>query len=167
MAYFVSAMKCTNIWCLHPQRGAVLTNIPALLDRTFIISSFGKTFHVTGWKLGYCIAPANLTLELRKIHQYVTFSSFTPAQYAIATMLEQAPELVTGLADFYRQKRDLFASLLASSPFKLLPCAGTYFQLADYSALSSMPDVEFLSVADRRTSGGGDSVIGILTPGTG
>lgn len=116
---------------------------PALLDRTFIISSFGKTFHVTGWKLGYCIAPANLTIELRKIHQYVTFSSFTPAQYAIATMLEQAPELVTGLADFYRQKRDLFASLLASSRFKLLPCAGTYFQLADYSALSSMPDVEF------------------------
>lgn len=116
---------------------------PALLDRTFIVSSFGKTFHVTGWKLGYCVAPAQLTLEFRKIHQYVTFSSFTPAQYAIATVLEQSPELVTGLADFYREKRDLFANLLARSAWKLLPCAGTYFQLADYSALSTLSDVEF------------------------
>jgi methionine aminotransferase len=115
----------------------------ALLDRTFVVSSFGKTFHVTGWKLGYCIAPASLSVEFRKIHQYVTFSSFTPAQYAIATMLEHAPKLVTDLAGFYQQKRDLFANLLQGSAFKLLPCQGTYFQLADYSKISSSNDVEF------------------------
>ncbi len=115
----------------------------ALLDRTFIISSFGKTFHVTGWKLGYCIAPVNLSLEFRKIHQYVTFSSFTPAQFAIAAVLEQAPQLVTDLASFYQQKRDLFASLLQPSRLKLLPCHGTYFQLVDYSAVSTLKDVEF------------------------
>jgi len=115
----------------------------ALLDRTFVVSSFGKTFHVTGWKLGYCIAPTNLSLEFRKIHQYVTFSSFTPAQYAIAAVLEQQPQLITELAGFYQQKRDLFASLLTSSALKLLPCRGTYFQLADYSAVSSLNDVEF------------------------
>lgn len=115
----------------------------ALLDRTFVVSSFGKTFHVTGWKLGYCIAPANLSLEFRKIHQYVTFSSFTPAQYAIAAVLEQQPQLITDLAGFYQQKRDLFASLLQSSALKLLPCKGTYFQLADYSAVSSLNDLEF------------------------
>ena len=115
----------------------------ALLDRTFVVSSFGKTFHVTGWKLGYCIAPPPLSVEFRKIHQYVTFSSFTPAQYAIATMLEQAPKLVTDLAGFYQQKRDLFANLLQGSAFKLLPCQGTYFQLADYSNISSLNDVEF------------------------
>lgn len=115
----------------------------ALADKTFVISSFGKTFHVTGWKLGYCIAPANLSLEFRKIHQYVTFSSFTPAQYAIAAVLQHAPELVSGLADFYQQKRDLFVSLLSGSGFKLLPCQGTYFQLADYSAISNLSDVEF------------------------
>lgn len=115
----------------------------ALLERTFIVSSFGKTFHVTGWKLGYCIAPVQLSVEFRKIHQYVTFSSFTPAQYAIAAILEQAPELVTGLAAFYQQKRDLFAHLLQSSAFKLLPCQGTYFQLADYSNISPLNDVDF------------------------
>ena len=115
----------------------------ALLDRTFVVSSFGKTFHVTGWKLGYCIAPANLSLEFRKIHQYVTFSSFTPAQYAIAAVLQQAPQLVVELAGFYQQKRDLFGHLLQGSALKLLPCKGTYFQLADYSAISALNDLEF------------------------
>lgn len=115
----------------------------ALMDRTFVVSSFGKTFHVTGWKLGYCIAPANLTAEFRKIHQYVTFSSFTPAQYAIATILEHASQLVFELAGFYQQKRDLFAQLLQGSAFQLLPCQGTYFQLADYSKISTLNDVDF------------------------
>jgi methionine transaminase len=115
----------------------------ALLDRTFVISSFGKTFHVTGWKLGYCIAPANLSLEFRKIHQYVTFSSFTPAQFAIAKVLEHEPQLVVDLADFYQEKRDLFAHLLQPSALRLLPCQGTYFQLVDYSAVSTLNDVEF------------------------
>ncbi|MCT6701047.1 methionine aminotransferase [Rheinheimera sp. 4Y26] len=115
----------------------------ALQERSFVVSSFGKTFHVTGWKLGYCVAPPVLTTEFRKIHQYVTFSSFTPAQYAIASILETSPELVTGLAGFYQQKRDRFAALLSQSQFKLLPCAGTYFQLADYSAISALDDLEF------------------------
>ncbi len=115
----------------------------ALAERSFIVSSFGKTFHVTGWKLGYCVAPAALTLEFRKIHQYVTFSSFTPAQYAIADMLEQHSDQVRSLAAFYQQKRDSFATLLANSRFKLLPCQGTYFQLADYKAIRELDDVAF------------------------
>ena len=115
----------------------------ALAARTFVVSSFGKTFHVTGWKLGYCVAPAALTSEFRKIHQYVTFSSYTPAQFAIADMLEQQRELVHELAAFYQEKRDLFQRLMASSRFTLLPCQGTYFQLADYSEISDLADVEF------------------------
>nr|WP_304629770.1 methionine aminotransferase [Rheinheimera maricola] len=114
-----------------------------LAARSFIVSSFGKTFHVTGWKLGYCVAPPALTVEFRKIHQYVTFASFTPAQYAIADMLAQQRQQVSGLAAFYQQKRDSFAMLLANSRFNLLPCQGTYFQLADYSAISELDDVSF------------------------
>ena len=116
---------------------------PGLAERSYVVSSFGKTFHVTGWKLGYCVAPALLSHEFRTIHQYVTFSSFTPAQYAIAQLLEQAPDLIDGLAAFYQQKRDQFATLLAGSKLQLLPCAGTYFQLADYSAVSELDDVAF------------------------
>lgn len=116
----------------------------ALAERTVVISSFGKTFHVTGWKLGYAIAPTALSAEFRKIHQYVTFASFTPAQYAIADMLQQQPEQVAGLGHFYQQKRDYFARALAGSRFTLLPCRGTYFQLADYRAIApEMADTEF------------------------
>lgn len=114
-----------------------------LAQRSFVVSSFGKTFHVTGWKLGYCVAPAALTAEFRKLHQYVTFSSFTPAQYAVAAVLEQQPQHVSELAAFYQRKRDQFASLLKQSRFKLLPCQGTYFLLADYSAISELDDVQF------------------------
>ena len=116
---------------------------PALAERSFIVSSFGKTFHVTGWKLGYCTAPKLLSAEFRKIHQYVTFSSFTPAQYAIADLLETAPQLVTELAAFYQHKRDVFRRLLSGSALQLLPCQGTYFQLVDYSAVSTLDDVRF------------------------
>lgn len=116
---------------------------PALAERSFIVSSFGKTFHVTGWKLGYCTAPKLLSAEFRKIHQYVTFSSFTPAQYAIAELLDTAPQLVTGLAAFYQQKRDLFQQLLSGSALRLLPCQGTYFQLVDFSVVSTLDDVRF------------------------
>ena len=126
-----------------PTRQLSANCYPALAERCFIVSSFGKTFHVTGWKLGYCVAPKQLSVEFRKIHQYVTFSSFTPAQYAIAELLETAPDLVSGLAAFYQQKRDLFAGLLQGSAFRLLPCRGTYFQLADYSAISDLDDVAF------------------------
>ena len=117
--------------------------LPELAQRCFIVSSFGKTFHVTGWKLGYCVAPAALTAEFRKLHQYVTFSSFTPAQYAVAAMLKQQPQQVVGLGAFYQRKRDSFAELLQHSRFKLLPCQGTYFLLADYSAISDIDDVQF------------------------
>jgi methionine aminotransferase len=116
---------------------------PALAERCFIVSSFGKTFHVTGWKLGYCTAPKLLSAEFRKIHQYVTFSSFTPAQFAIAELLDTTPQLVSGLAAFYQQKRDLFRALLSGSALRLLPCQGTYFQLVDYSAVSTSDDVSF------------------------
>lgn len=127
----------------EPTRQLSANCYPALAERCFIVSSFGKTFHVTGWKLGYCVAPKQLSVEFRKIHQYVTFSSFTPAQYAIAELLETAPDLVSGLAAFYQQKRDLFANLLQGSALQLLPCRGTYFQLADYSAISEVDDVAF------------------------
>ncbi|WP_349257539.1 methionine aminotransferase [Rheinheimera sp.] len=142
-----------NLYCISDEvyehmvfDGAVQLSahcLPELAQRCFIVSSFGKTFHVTGWKLGYCVAPAALTAEFRKLHQYVTFSSFTPAQYAVAAMLKQQPQQVVGLGAFYQRKRDSFARLLQHSRFKLLPCQGTYFLLADYSAISDLDDVQF------------------------
>ena len=114
-----------------------------LLGKSFVISSFGKTFHCTGWKMGYCIAPENLAREFRKIHQYVTFSSFTPAQHALADMLEQHSEHVQQLSGFYQQKRDLLASYLKESRFTILPSQGTYFLLLDYTEISDLNDVEF------------------------
>ncbi|WP_262693119.1 methionine aminotransferase [Kordiimonas aquimaris] len=116
---------------------------PALFRRAFVVSSFGKTFHCTGWKMGYCAAPDALSAEFRKIHQYVTFCSFTPAQIAIAQMLREQPSHVTGLASFYQQKRDLLVSALEGSRFKVLPSKGTYFLLLDYSAISALGDREF------------------------
>ncbi|WP_348708984.1 methionine aminotransferase [uncultured Pseudoalteromonas sp.] len=114
-----------------------------LFARSFVISSFGKTFHSTGWKMGYCVAPAQLMVEFRKIHQYVTFSSFTPAQHALADMLELEPEHVDELSCFYQQKRDLLSEALAQSRFNILPSEGTYFLLLDYSEVSDLDDVEF------------------------
>lgn len=116
---------------------------PELAERTVVVSSFGKTFHVTGWKLGYAVASTEITTEFRKIHQYVTFSSFTPAQHAIAQLLLEQPEEVRGLAAFYQKKRDQFRHGLADSAWSLLPCRGSYFQLADYSAFSDLDDVAF------------------------
>ncbi|CCG86303.1 pyridoxal phosphate-dependent aminotransferase [Erwinia piriflorinigrans] len=114
-----------------------------LRQRAIAVSSFGKTFHMTGWKVGYCIAPAALSSEVRKVHQYLTFSVNTPAQLAIADMLEQEPAHYRELPEFYRARRDRFVQALARSRFKLLPCAGTYFLLADYSAISDLDDVAF------------------------
>jgi methionine aminotransferase len=116
---------------------------PELAEKSFVVSSFGKTFHVTGWKVGYCVAPNDLMVEFRKIHQYVTFSSVTPIQKALSDMMNKSPEHIRGLGEFYQQKRDIFSEHLAQSQFKLLPCNGTYFQLLDYSALSDLPDTEF------------------------
>ncbi|MGB1261849.1 MAG: methionine aminotransferase [Cognaticolwellia sp.] len=116
---------------------------PELFKRAFVVSSFGKTFHCTGWKMGYCAAPKELTVEFRKIHQYVTFSSFTPAQVAIAQMLKQQPAHITELASFYQQKRDVLTNALQGSRFTVLPSKGTYFLLLDYSAISQLTDTEF------------------------
>jgi len=114
-----------------------------LLAKSFVISSFGKTFHCTGWKMGYCIAPDDLSGEFRKIHQYVTFSSFTPAQHALADMLEQQGDHVDRLSDFYQQKRNLLIRHLHGSRFTILPSQGTYFLLLDYSDVSDLNDIEF------------------------
>ncbi|TMO65768.1 aminotransferase [Pseudoalteromonas aurantia] len=116
---------------------------PELFERSFVVSSFGKTFHCTGWKIGYCIAPSKLTIEFRKLHQYVTFSSFTPAQFALADMLAEEGAHVDSLAQFYQQKRDCLVAALASSRFQVLPSEGTYFLLLDYSQLSELDDVAF------------------------
>jgi len=116
---------------------------PDLFKRAFVVSSFGKTFHCTGWKMGYCAAPNELMAEFRKIHQYVTFCSFTPAQIAIAQMLKEQPSHITALASFYQGKRDILINALTSSRFTLLPSQGTYFLLLDYSAISTLNDREF------------------------
>lgn len=116
---------------------------PDLFERSFVISSFGKTFHCTGWKMGYCVAPIHLTSEFRKIHQYVTFCSFTPAQLAITEMLKAHPKHIDDLSGFYQQKRDVLVNALKGSRFKVLDSKGTYFLLVDYSEISEKNDVEF------------------------
>jgi methionine transaminase len=116
---------------------------PELAERSFAVSSFGKTYHITGWKIGYCVAPAALSAEFRKIHQYLTFCTFNAAQWALADYLEQDPAHYHNLPSFYQEKRDDFQALLSGSRFKLLPVEGAYFQLADYSAISDMDDVAF------------------------
>ncbi len=114
-----------------------------LAERSFVVSSFGKTFHCTGWKLGYCIAPKPLTAEFRKVHQYLTFCSFQPAQWAFAEMLEQAPEHYLQLPAFYQAKRDAFRGMLARTRLEALPVPGGYFQLVDYSAIRDVDDLNF------------------------
>ena len=116
---------------------------PELAERSFVISSFGKTYHCTGWKIGYCIAPPALTAEFRKVHQYNTFCSFAPAQWAFAQMIERHPQHHLELGAFYQEKRDQFARQLESTRLKALPVPGGYFQLVDYSAISDVPDAEF------------------------
>lgn len=119
-----------------------LMRSPALADRTVVISSFGKTFHTTGWKVGYTCAPAALSAEIRKVHQFMVFAVNTPAQHAIAAYLAD-PAPYRDLPAFYQARRDRFVAGLAGTPFRVLPCAGTYFVLADYSALSDAPETEF------------------------
>lgn len=114
---------------------------PILLDRAIIISSFGKTFHITGWKMGYLVAPKNLMIEIKKVHQFNVFSVNSVAQATLSRYLLEVD--LNTLGGFYKTKRDLFRSLLKDSNFKLMPCEGTYFQVADYSAISSQNDVEF------------------------
>jgi methionine aminotransferase len=115
---------------------------PGLRERSFALFSFGKTFSVTGWKTGYCIAPPALTAELRKVHQFVSFVSVTPVQLALADFMADEPQYPATLAAFYQRKRDLFCSALLDSRFSLKPSAGTYFQLLDYSDISDAPDTQ-------------------------
>jgi methionine aminotransferase len=115
---------------------------PELFQRSFVISSFGKTYHTTGWKIGYCLAPAPLSKEFQRIHQFLTFASNTPVQYAYAQFMKNK-DIYLNLSAFYQQKRDKFLSLIQDSRFKALPCCGTYFQMLDYSAISDESDVEF------------------------
>lgn len=116
---------------------------PELAAKSFVISSFGKTYHTTGWKVGYCVAPPALSAEFRKVHQYLTFCTFTPAQFAYADILESDPQHYLDLPAFYQKRRDRFASLLAASRFKLLPVNGAYFQVVDYAAISDRDDLSF------------------------
>ena len=128
---------------------------PGLAERAFVVSSFGKTYHVTGWKVAYCLAPRELMAEFRKAHQFVVFCVNTPVQLALAEWMGDASRHL-GLADFYQGKRDFFRQQLAGSRFELLPCAGTYFQSVRYAAISDEPDTGF---AERLTRDHGIAVI--------
>lgn len=113
---------------------------PGLRERSFALYSFGKTFSVTGWKTGYCVAAPDLTAELRKVHQFVCFVAVTPVQLAVADFLAAEPDYPGTLGAFYQAKRDLFCARLEDSRFELVPSSGTYFQLLDYSALTDLGD---------------------------
>lgn len=125
------------------QKHISMLEYPSLRERAFVMSSFGKTYHATGWKMGYCVAPPALSEQLRLIHQFVTFCVSTPTQHAIADQLDQHQHY-DELPFFYQQKRDYFRQVIRNSRFKVLPCFGSYFQLLDYSAISDAPDVEFV-----------------------
>ena len=114
-----------------------------LRSKSFAVFSFGKTYHATGWKIGYCVAPEMFTAEFRKIHQFNVFTTVTPMQWALADFVRDAPEHYLGLSAFYQEKRDFFHEQITPSRFKLHSSSGTYFQLADYSEISDMPDMEF------------------------
>jgi methionine aminotransferase len=124
--------------CIHHS----MARYPLLAERSFVISSFGKTYHATGWKIGYCLAPAALSKEIQKIHQYLTFASNTPVQYALAEFMRKK-EIYLSLAEFYQKKRNKFLNAIKNSRFKPLPCKGTYFQMLDYSEITDEPDLEF------------------------
>jgi methionine aminotransferase len=119
-----------------------VARFPKLAQRSIIVSSFGKTYHTTGWKMGYCIAPANLMAEFRKVHQYLVFSVNTPLQYAYAEFLKEKDRYIQ-LPSFYQEKRDFFLKLFQGSKFDFEPSAGTYFQLLNYSKISQEKDVDF------------------------
>ena len=116
---------------------------PELWERTFVVCSFGKTYHATGWKVGYCVAPKALTAEFRSIHQWTSYAVVTPIQHALADYMRIAPEHYEELPAFYEKKRDRFCELIGDSRFGLRPAAGTFFQVLDYSALSDEDDVSY------------------------
>ncbi len=122
---------------------------PHLFHNSLAIFSFGKTFHATGWKVGYCIAPEHLMHEFKKVHQFNVFSVNTPVQHALADYLKK-PKRYLSLPDFYQKKRDLFSKSLKESRFDLLPCSGTYFQLASFRNISDKSDMEFAEVLAKK-----------------
>lgn len=119
-----------------------VARFPILAERSFIISSFGKTYHTTGWKIGYCVAPKNLMAEFRKVHQFLVFSCNTPIQYALTDFLKQKEQYME-LGNFYQKKRDFFIDAIKGSRFEWIPAAGTYFQLLNYKSLSKEKDAEY------------------------
>jgi methionine aminotransferase len=124
-------------------RHASIVEHPELFERGIAVFSFGKTMHATGWRVGYAVAPTAITREIRRVHQFNTFSIAHPLQLAIADFLKQAPDHNAGLAAFYQAKRDRFLELLRNSSFSWTPAAGSYFQLLDFSAITHETDVEF------------------------
>ena len=153
MAAVAGLLRDTGIWLLSDEvyehivfdgaRHESVLRYPELRERAFVISSFGKTYHCTGWKIGYCIAPPALSTEFRKVHQYNTFCSFTPAQHAFAAMIQAEPGHYEQLGAFYEAKRDHFRSQLLTTKLQPLPVPGGYFQLVDYSAISDLDDLAF------------------------
>ena len=125
-----------------------VARFPELAARSFIVSSFGKTYHVTGWKIGYVAAPASLTHEFRKVHQFNVFTVNTPMQHGLAAFMAD-PKPYLELPAFYQRSRDLFRAGLANSKFDLLPCEGTYFQCVDYGRISNLGDQEFCTWLTR------------------
>lgn len=124
------------------QKHESVCKYPNLSRQSVVIGSFGKTFHATGWKCGFVLAPSNLTAEFRKVHQFVVFAVNTPVQYAIAEFLKNKENYIH-LGSFYQEKRDTFLDLIKTSRFKAIPAKGTYFQLLDYSALSDEKETDF------------------------
>ncbi len=120
-----------------------------LATRSLAVFSFGKTFHATGWKIGYAVGPRELTAALQSVHQYNTFTTATPLQWALADFLNAEPDFALTLGGFYQQKRDLFSHALRDSRFSLAPSQGSYFQLANYAAISDLPDTEFANWLTR------------------
>jgi methionine aminotransferase len=145
-------LQSTDVWVIADEvyehmvfdgmRHASVSSHPALAARSVVISSFGKTFHVTGWKVGFAAAPAPLSAEFRKVHQFNVFTVNTPMQHGLAQHLSDPNNFET-LPTFYQRKRDLFRAGLTASKFRLLPCEGSYFQCVDYGAISDMPDARF------------------------
>ncbi|TXI45609.1 MAG: pyridoxal phosphate-dependent aminotransferase [Lysobacter sp.] len=153
MREVAAIVRDTGVWLLSDEvyehivfdgaRHESALRYPELRERTFVISSFGKTYHCTGWKVGYCVAPPALTAEFRKVHQYNVFCTFHPAQHAFAAMIDAEPEHYEQLGAFYQAKRDRFREQLLGTKLKPLPVPGGYFQLVDYSAVSDLDDVAF------------------------
>lgn len=130
------------------QKHRSLASHDELWERSFVVSSFGKTFHATGWRVGYCLAPSRLSAEFRKVHQFVTFAVSTPMQCALADYLVSNPEFYEDLSGFYQHKRDLFCRLLERTRFRYMPARSTFFQIVDYGDISREQDIR---LSDRWT----------------